>query len=772
MHIPGLPIPRTPLVGRERELEATRQILTQAEVRLLTLTGVGGGGKSRLAYRLAAEIAPDYPDRMWVVEFAPVRDPDLISSVVASTVGLQDTSPDSSLAALTGYLRDRPALLLLDNCEHLIEGCAIFVDELLNACPQLRVLATSREPLHLIGERQFRVPPLDVPNPDAPGSFEDIAASPAVRLLVSRAQAVRESFQLTPDNAITILRICARLGGIPLALELAAAQMRVLGIEQILNRLNEDFHLLSGDSRVAPTRHQTLHAALSWSEALLTATERAVFRYLSVFTGEFQLYGVAALCAELVRPPETVLEVLTNLVDKSLIVASSEDYLAWYHMLEPLRQFALEGLTAQGEIDEARARHAAYYLDLAERSAAELRGPEQHIWLRGLEREHGNMRVALQWAREQKDGAFELRLATAIAPFWETRGHLREGMRRLHGALEREASGGDAMVRVRALVRAGRLSHLLDQEPTSRFKEAERFFSAGYRLARETGDDEGLAIALENLGLAYRSQGELERAVACIEEALRLFRARDDEHATALALLHLGTALHRQGQLNQATGHVAESLDRLSPLKDQRFIAHAQMLLGKYAQERGDLEEAVQLIVEALATHLRLGIRWMAAEDLLALSGVLLDARLPEQSTVFMAAAQALSDGLGSPVAGAMYADTRARVDALKHETWFEATWSDGYALENDELARAANTVLAELDVLTTPEKTETPALTPRELEVAGLLAEGHTDREIADQLYIAVGTVGVHVHNILQKLELRSRVQVAGWLESQTATR
>ncbi len=345
---------------------------------------------------------------------------------------------------------------------------------LLSKCPGLQVLATSREPLHVEGERQYRVPPLDVPDREAPGTIATIAKSPAVQVFVSQAQSILPAFQLTPNNAIVVARICARLDGIPLALELAAAQLRVLGIEQILERLDDDFHLLTGGSRVAPTRHQTLQAALEWSDALLTDSERAVFRYLGVFVGEFQLKGVDALCAELVGPSETVLEVLTSLVDKSLVVAVSEDYLAWYHLLEPLRQFALELLEEREETGDARARHAAYYVDLAERSTNALRGPEQAVWLRGLEREHGNFRAALDWAQRQEDVSTELRLAIEITPFWEMRGHFQEGLQYLRKALARATATADPSLRLRAMLCAGRLSHFFDQAPTSRFEEAEQ----------------------------------------------------------------------------------------------------------------------------------------------------------------------------------------------------------------------------------------------------------------------------------------------------------
>ncbi len=277
---------------------------------------------------------------------------------------------------------------------------------------------------------------------------------------------------------------------------------------------------------------------------------------------------------------------------------------------------------------------------------------------------------------------------------------------------------------------------------------------------------ECIAGALYSLGLLYRSQGNYARSIVFLEDALSLYQQQYDEHGAALVLMHLGTTKYFQGESGEATKLVAESLDLLRPLGDLRLIGHAQMLLGKYARSRGDYVQAMQLIVEGLAMHQRLGIRWMATEDLLALVGVLLDTGRHRQSVMFMAAAQTLIDGMGSPVAGAMYAETRAKFEVLRQEEWFEAAWAEGYELDPRGVVLAAQALLDEPEARDLPTERDIPTLTPREHEVANLLAEGYTDRQIADELFIAVGTVGVHVHNILQKLELRSRVQVAGWLE------
>jgi predicted ATPase len=366
----NLPVQRTRLIGRELDAAAVRQAVLESEGHLVTLTGTGGCGKSRLALNVAADLVDAYPDGVWLVELAPLADPALVPEAVAAAFGVHQQPSRPILDSLVARLKPRHLLLILDNCEHLVEACARLADTVLSACPGLRLLATSREPLRVEGEILWRVPSLVVPEPGHAAPLKELARSPAVRLFVERAQAVQQGFVLTSENAAAVAQICARVDGIPLALELAAARVRVLTVGHIAERLDHSFRLLSGGSRTAHSRHQTLKATLDWSHALLSPPERSVFRRLAVFAGGWDIEAAEAVCADAVIDRTDVLELLTRLVDRSLVVADE----GRYRLLEPIRQYAQEHLTALGESQGVRHRHSAHYLDLAEQASATLWG--------------------------------------------------------------------------------------------------------------------------------------------------------------------------------------------------------------------------------------------------------------------------------------------------------------------------------------------------------------------------------------------------------------
>lgn len=773
-----LPALRTPLIGRSHELATLSDLLVHADARLLTISGVGGCGKTRLAIQLAADLAPSFPNRSWLVEMAPIADPALVPGAVTSTIGLRDAAGSLPIEALSTFLAPQPALLVLDNCEHLIDACAVLADHLLATCPQLRILATSREPLQVMGEQQYRLAPLAVPEMDDLPEVAALVGSPAVQLFVVRAQAVVPDFTLTDENAAAVGGICARLDGIPLALELAAAWVRSLAPAQILARLDDSFQLLVGGSRVAPTRQQTLQAALDWSDALLTEEERTLFHRLAVFAGAFMLDAVETICAGEDIAAADVLVVLTRLVDKSLVQVTHEERRAWYRLLEPVRQYAQHYLSERGETSLMRQRHATNYLALAEEAAPALRGPDQDVWLVRLEREQGNLRAALTWAQETSEWEIALRLAAALSPFWETHAHFAEGLRWLRTFLAAPATAIVPTLRVRALNGAGRLAYFYEDGPGTRYPETEAFQNESLALARNVGDRYGTAVALLDLGCIHRMRRDVSPSITCLEESLAIFRELNDEVGIAWALSNLGASTRLTGDYAQSMALLQEAVTRYQVLGDVRRLATTQTGMGLTAVKQGSLAHAAGYYAAALTTHLRLGDRWYTIYDMMGIAEVLVLQRQPEQAVRLLGATQVLAEALGSSVGGVTYEHLRAMIRPLLSEGRYEALHAEGAALTLAQ-AVALALILAEHGGTELGDRTPAPPqpaaasdpLTPREREIAQLLARGDTDRQIAEALFLSTGTVGWHVHRILQKLDLQSRRQVAEWLQAQEST-
>ncbi len=593
--VTNLPAPLSGFIGRERELREVARLLT--ETRLLTLVGAGGIGKTRLALEATRRLLARFTDGIWLVELAGLHDERLVPQTVAQALGVREQGGEPLIGTLRQALQHRQLLLVLDNCEHLITAAAKLADTLLRGCPDLRIVATSREALRLNGEVRLMVPPLALP---AAGRAGDPLGAEATRLFIARARAARPDFSVSDGQRVAVGEICMRLDGIPLAIELAAARVRVMSVESIAARLADRFRLLNGGERTALPRQQTLRALIDWSYDLLTEQERRLLRWLAVFSGGFTLVALEAVCASLAADRYALLELLEGLVEKSLLLLEAQGDASDYRMLETIRAYAAERLAEAGDAAKARAAHLDYYLALAEAAATKLRGAEQASWLKQLKLAHDNLRAALAWAIAQRDAELSLRLAGALWRFWLGHGHLAEGRRWLEQALALD--GGTAASRANALNGAGSLA-LYQGDPAA----AHPLYEAALGLQRQLGDRAGIANGLANLGVVAMNQGEYATAHAYYQEGLALDRELGDEWGIARSLINLGIAARLQGDYAAARPLYEESLALFRRLGDQRNLANALSDLGDVARLQGDDAAALARFEDALAIFRELG---------------------------------------------------------------------------------------------------------------------------------------------------------------------
>lgn len=857
-----LPFQLSSLVGRTHEMAQIELFILKH--RLVTLTGAGGVGKSRLAFEVAYHLNSEFPDGIWPVELASLADPALVPRTVANALGLLGQADTPLIERLTEYLSARELLLILDNCEHLVSGCAALVEALLlKGSPDLRLLVTSREPLGVPGEVVWHVPPLAVP-PAGKGQEHppwihayDIEAYDAVRLFVQRAQAALPDFSLADLNASAIAAICQHLDGLPLAIELAAARVKVLTPEQIAARLQEGLSLLSNGGQVRLSRHHTMAAAIDWSYRLLDEREQGALRRLSVFRGGWTLEAAAAVCESCAAPSDALIDLLSRLVDKSLVATQPAGHEMRYHLLETIRQYAGERLHESSEAESARRQHLAYYLALAEQAKPQLRLADYMTWLARLDAEHDNLRAALSFALERAEEAEDfaqraLRLISALEPYWYIRGHFREGLARTEKALALPYAQGPTVLRADALCAAGSLAWVQEggigagqryaRESVAIWRELgpgnERGLASALRLlaAQRTSDwynSEGRALAEESLALFRASGDELGEADALwvlgvtweeeddalcrtlLEESLAICEQYGDVMAASAARLRLGDICCRQGD------HVADQVLYCRCLADarragdQRGICHALESLATSFRFAGDMETAISYYQEAInlarenglfITRLLDGLGlclleqgddrgaaalyaevWaygyqtyqMDALDGLAYLGHML-ARVKCVRRQYRQAAQLLG------AAEAARETSRVRLYWLLKHDWdravhivrasmdpvmFRTACAEGRRLSGEEaMALGLNPVSGEqpqrLRTLTPLQaaKQQCGGLTAREREVAGNVADGLSNSQIADKLCVSERTVEAHMGNILSKLQFSSRTQVATW--------
>lgn len=763
----NLPAETSSFVGRGRELSEVRGLL--GETRLLTLTGPGGCGKTRLALRVAREAAGSFGDGVWWVDLASLSDPELVTQAVARAIGVREAPGRSLLEPLIEHLERGEVLLVLDNCEHLIGACAALVDALLEGCPRLDVLATSRESLRLSGEVSWLVPSLSVPEEIA-RSREDLARSEAVRLFAARARAVSPGFSLTDENAPAVAQICERLDGMPLAIELAAARIQALSPHQVLRRLDDRFLLLTGGGRSAAPRQRTLRATMDWSYDLLPKEEQTLLRRLSIFAGGFTLETAEEVCSGEDVERGAVLALLSGLVQKSLLVvvpgeAGSDNR---YRMLETIRAYALEKLEAFGQEAALRSRHAAFFLDLAEEAEPELLGPEQAEWLELLEREHDNLRAALSWFGEQGEAERALRLASALLRFWWFRGHFAEGRSRLSDLLELPVARARTAGRAKGLYVLGVLaSRQADYaDAAGKYAEARRYQEEALSIYRQLEDRLGAAAALSEIaratGMAAEDQVTWASARPLIQEALSIYRELGyDAHGLALALMYRGIADQIQGDPVAARAFLEESLELFGSLGDDMYVGTCTWFLARARIDGGDHVAACAYLKEVLELLPPLRYRWFFPRVLEGVAQLAAARGEAEQALRLAGAAAALRAAIGAEEAPMFRAYVERRLERARRalgEKEGARAFGAGRLLALEEALAEARQALMRAAEATPARGAAGGILSPREAEVLRLVAKGLTDGQVAQELYISPRTVGVHLGSVYRKLAVPSR--------------
>jgi predicted ATPase/DNA-binding CsgD family transcriptional regulator len=803
----NLPAHRVHLIGRKHDLALARTELLATEGRLLTMTGTGGCGKTHLALGLASSLLDEFRDGVWLVELAPLADPALIPQSVLSTIGLRERSREPLVQTLVRWIGTRHLLLMLDNCEHLIQACAELVGRLLDACPNLRILATSREPLRVAGELAWRVPSLAVPHPYAPP--DELLQSPAVQLFAERARRVRPDFGLTDDSARTVATICRQLEGVPLAVELAAARARTLGVSQILDRLNRSIGLLVSGSRTAPTRQQTMRATLDWSYGLLSPAEQHVFCHLAVFADTFSLEAVESICGGS-DPDDTVLETLDRLVDKSMLLAEEREGLVRYRMLEAIRHYAVEQLLARGSHGDARQRHLEYFVAYGEEREQDtnIGGKRRLAATAELVREYPDIRLALEWAIEAKEAQLGLRLARTLQYLWQARGYLTEGAAWFEQLLALPGADEATPAHTVALLGAGRLTTL-----QGRLDVASAYYERGLPLARRADEPWVRWLGPQNAGLNALARGEPARAGELFrearsiaqaagnrvcegislgaaafaawsdakfevardfaEEGLRAHRQTGDEWGESAGLWTLGWVLFSLEEASAARGHFEDSLRLSRKQGSLEWAGNALEGLGRAESAEGRLKEAQRHLIESLDLRRELGVGDTIADSLDGLADVAGRRGQAQRGLRLAGAAEAVRQRLGQTLVPARRQMRDSWMIAVRRDLGEQAAaaFAAGTRLSIDEaiaLAHAGDEpVAATVEPLLPFVVRVDSALTTRERQVAVLLARGLSNPQIAAELGISARTAQRHVENILGKLGFGSRAQVAAWAVS-----
>lgn len=763
-----LPTPVSSFVGREQQLAEIERLLGSA--RMVTLTGPGGCGKSRLALEVAARVRSHFPHGVVFVPLASLRDPAGVATATAQVLQIPDRPDRSHGEAVAHALRGRMLLLVLDNFEHLLDAAPIVADWLA-ACPRLHVLATSRERLRLQGEQSYPVPPLSL----GTTSRADVSEAEAVRLFVERARAVRPDFALTVESGPAVAEICERLDGLPLAIELAAARIQLLPPSVMATRLDRRLPLLTAGARDQPARQQTLRSTIGWSHDLLDERERRLFRRLSVFVGGFDLRGAEAVAG---APNQEL--TLAALVEKSLVHRpDSAAGQPRFSMLETIREYGLEQLAASGEEVEARRRHAAHVLTIAEAAAPELTGLLRPTWLQRLDREYPNVRAALQWLRDQGDGdRWGLRLATVLCRYWWLRSYYSEGRQQISHFLELFGEAAPATSRADARQALGELAFRQGD-----LVDARQALEEALALRQQVGDLLGTAIALRSLGRLAIDEGRHAEAQALLEADLEIEREEGHREGLPWALTYLSWLAIFAGEHARAGALLSEALALCEELGDREGIGRHHLSLGHLALDRGDVIGAQASFAESLAIFGDLDYKYGAAYALEGLSDVAIARGQSAVGLGLAGAAAALREVTGAAPAAEFRARHEHRVAQAREQlgdAHAAAAWAEGQALQHAPSMSALLQALTSITSVTAadtegddramsvPTTADTPAhlygLTARQLEVVRLVVEGKTNREIAEALVVSERTVTSHLDHIFARLGVSSRTAVAAF--------
>ncbi len=764
-HTGRLPAEVTSFVGRRHEMAEVKRMLSAS--RLVTLTGVGGVGKTRLALRVAEDARRAFPDGVWLVELAALTDPALLAQSVSEALELRDHSSRPAVETLVDHLRDKQALILLDNCEQLVEDCARLTDRLLREAPRLRVLATSRQALGTAGEQTLAVPALALPDADGPRlSTAALAQCDAVRLFVERAGAILPGFAVTEANRDAVERVCRQLDGLPLGIELAAVRLRALSVQQLLDRLDDRFRLLTQGSRAVLPRHRTLRALVDWSYDLCTDKEQLLWARISVFAGSLDLEAAEAVCGGDGIGREEVLDLVTGLVDKSVLIREDHPEAVRYRMLDTLRHYGRDRLAAAGEEAVRLRRHRDYYRGLAAAARAELFGPFQVPWFARLQREHTNLRAALEYSfAEPGQATVGLGIATDLLYHWITSYYLAEG----RGWLDRGLAlcPEPTEERARALWTDSWLAIIqLDIDAAADMLEECR--ALGDRL----GQDSVPAYVALYSGMVAMCRGNTESAVGLYEEAVARHRATGDPVGLALALIRLSLAHSFRGDAARAVAVGEESLAVCDAHGEGWHRAYATMALGVEVWRQGDHERAEALEAESLIFNRSLDDPLGVGVNLEVLAWISASRQRYQRAARLLGALQNIWQSVGAPLSGyghlvRYHEGCEAATRQALGKQAFQAAVKEGARLSYDEAM-----TYALQDRLPGPsaagEAEPSSPLTPRETEIAELVAQGLSNKEIAATLVIAQRTAEGHIERILSKLGFNSRAQVAVWVAGQ----